>query len=328
MSAPVKAEARSRPAPSRPAGHRRSFRRHLFDTKISPYAYISPFFLLFFAFGLFPLAYTAWVSLYDWNLLSSEQTFVGLDNYAELLADEYFWNAAFNTLSIGVLSAVPQLLFALWLAHLLNRPLRAQTFFRVTLLLPNVTSVVAVVVIFSQLFGREFGLINMVLEAFGLGRIDWQAGTATSHAAIATMIMWRWTGYNALIYLAAMQAVPRELYEAATLDGASTFRQLVSITIPMIRPTIIFTVIVSTIGSMQVIAEPMLFGAQVSAGAMATGGADRQFQTLALYLYEQGFRSFEFGYASAAAWVMFLLVVIVVGINFLLVRRMRGSLDS
>ncbi len=327
MSAPVKAEARSRPAPSRPAGHPRP-RRHLFDTKISPYAYISPFFLLFFAFGLFPLAYTAWVSLYDWNLLSSEQTFVGLDNYTELLADEYFWNAAFNTLSIGVLSAVPQLLFALWLAHLLNRPLRAQTFFRVTLLLPNVTSVVAVVVIFSQLFGREFGLINMTLDAFGLGRIDWQAGTATSHAAIATMIIWRWTGYNALIYLAAMQAVPRELYEAATLDGASTFRQLVSITIPMIRPTIIFTVIVSTIGSMQVIAEPMLFGAQVSAGAMATGGADRQFQTLALYLYEQGFRSYEFGYASAAAWVMFLLVVIVVGINFLLVRRMRGSLDS
>ncbi len=141
------------------------------------------------------------------------------------------------------------------------------------------------------------------------------------------MIMWRWTGYNALIYLAAMQAVPRELYEAATIDGASGARQLRRITIPMIRPTIIFTVIVTTIGSMQIIAEPLLFGAQVSNGASVTGGTDRQFQTLALYLYEKGFRSFEFGYASAAAWVMFLLVILVVGVNYLVVRRMRGGLE-
>ncbi|WP_214408524.1 carbohydrate ABC transporter permease [Sphaerisporangium fuscum] len=309
-----------------PLAKRRSL--HQLDIKLSPYAYVSPFFLLFVAFGLFPLVYTAWVSLHDWNLLKSDHPFVGLGNFTKLVGDGYFWNAAFNTLSIGVLSAVPQLLFALWLAHLLNRPLRYQTLFRVTMLLPNVTSVVAVVVIFSQLFGREFGIINAVLSTFGFDRVDWQAGTASSHAALATMIMWRWTGYNALIYLAAMQAVPRELYEAATIDGASAFRQFRGITVPMIRPTIIFTVIVSTIGSMQVIAEPMLFGAQVSAGAMPTGGADRQFQTLGLFLYEKGFRSFEFGYASAAAWVMFLLVVVVVGLNYVMIRRMRGGLES
>jgi cellobiose transport system permease protein len=220
------------------------------------------------------------------------------------------------------------LALALVLAHMLNRPLKAQTLFRITLLLPNVTSVVAVVVIFSQLFGRDFGLINQILDLLGFGRINWQAGVASSHVAISIMIMWRWTGYNALIYLAAMQAVPRDIYEAATIDGASSAKQLRSITIPMIRPTIIFTVIVTTIGSMQIIAEPLLFGAQVSNGAAVTGGTDRQFQTLALYLYEKGFRSFEFGYASAAAWVMFLLVVLVVGINYLVVRRMRGGLDA
>ncbi|WP_433412943.1 carbohydrate ABC transporter permease [Microtetraspora malaysiensis] len=301
--------------------------RHRLDRLVSPYAYIAPFFLLFAAFGVFPLIYTAWVSLHDWNLLSSANPFIGLDNYRELFSDGYFWNAAFNTLSIGVLSAVPQLALALVLAHLLNRPLRAQTLFRITLLLPNVTSVVAVVVIFSQLFGRDFGLVNALLDLVGIDRVYWQANVASSHVAIATMIMWRWTGYNALIYLAAMQAVPREIYEAATIDGASTARQLWGITIPMIRPTIIFTVIVTTIGSMQIIAEPLLFGAQVSNGAATTGGTDRQFQTLALYLYEKGFRSFEFGYASAAAWVMFLLVVLVVGFNYLVVRRMRGGLD-
>ncbi|MEO3790986.1 sugar ABC transporter permease [Nonomuraea sp. B10E15] len=303
--------------------------RHTLDVRVSPYAYVAPFFLLFCAFGLFPLIYTAWVSLHEWTLLSETQTFVGLDNFATLLADDYFWNATFNTLSIGVLSTVPQLALAIWLAHLLNRRLRFQTLFRVSLLLPNVTSVVAVVVIFSQLFGRDFGMINWVLSWFGVGSIDWAAGTASSHVALSVMIMWRWTGYNALIFLAAMQAVPRELYEAATLDGASNLTQLRKITIPMIRPTMIFVVIVSTIGAMQIIAEPMLFGqSSGGGGGIATGGPDRQFQTLALFVYEQGFANstFDFGYASAASWLMFLAVVIVAGINFLITRRAKGGL--
>ncbi|GAA5044583.1 cellobiose transport system permease protein [Thermocatellispora tengchongensis] len=304
-----------------------SARLHRIDVAVSPYAYIAPFFLLFSAFGLFPLLYTAWVSLHEWTLLSDTQTFIGAENYATLLTDPYFWNATFNTLSIGIISTVPQLVLAIWLAHLLNRPLRAQTFFRITLLLPNVTSVVAVVVIFSQLFGRDFGLINWVLGLFGAGAIDWAAGTATSHVAISVMIMWRWTGYNALIYLAAMQAVPRELYEAATIDGASGLTQLRRITVPMIRPTIVFTVIVSTIGAMQILAEPLLFAATTSgSGGMVTGGPDRQFQTLALYVYEHGFTNFDFGYASAASWVMFVFVVIAAGVNYLFTRRMGGEI--
>ncbi|MEV4075651.1 carbohydrate ABC transporter permease [Nonomuraea fuscirosea] len=303
--------------------------RHTLDRRVSPYAYVAPFFLLFCAFGLFPLLFTAWVSLHEWTLLSESQEFIGAANYTTLLADGYFWNATFNTLSIGVLSTVPQLALAIWLAHLLNRRLRFQTLFRVALLLPNVTSVVAVVVIFSQLFGRDFGMINWILSWFGAGNIDWAAGTATSHIALSVMIMWRWTGYNALIFLAAMQAVPRELYEAATLDGASNFTQLRRITIPMIRPTMIFVVIVSTIGAMQIIAEPLLFGqSSGGGGGVATGGPDRQFQTLALFVYEQGFANstFDFGYASAASWLMFVAVVIVAGINFLITRRVKGGL--
>lgn len=294
------------------------------DLHASPYLYIAPFFVLFATFGLFPLAYTAWVSLHDWALLKDEHPFIGLANYRELLADEYFWNALGNTISILILSTVPQLLLALGLAHLLNSRLRGQTFFRLGMLLPNVTSVVAVAVIFSQLFGRDFGLINWILGQFGVGRIDWQAGTATSHIAISVMIMWRWTGYNALIYLAAMQSVPRDLYESATIDGASSLRQLTQITIPMIRPTIIFTVLISTIYGLQIFAEPQLFGGGGPSGI--TGGTDRQFQTLALYLYEHGFRGgFEFGYASAVAWVMFVVIVIAAAVNFLLIRRIRSS---
>jgi cellobiose transport system permease protein len=298
---------------------RRRSRLYWFDVKASPYAYIAPFFLLFLGFGIFPVVFTAWVSLHDWPMLGGGHPFLGLGNYRELLADENFHKALFNTLSIGVLSTVPQLLLALLVAHLINARLRLGTLFQIGLVLPNITSVAAVAVIFSQLFARDFGLINWVLGQLGVGTIDWQAGTASSHVALSVMITWRWAGYNALLYLAAMQAVPRELYEAATIDGASAFRQLRSITVPMIRPTIIFTVIVSTVGAMQIIAEPLLF----SGDGLPTGGADRQFQTLALYLYEQGFNRLELGYASAVAWVMFVLVVIAAGVNYLFVRRIR-----
>jgi cellobiose transport system permease protein len=288
------------------------------DVKGSPYLYVAPFFLLFAAFGLFPLVYTAWVSLHNWSLLSDNPTWIGLANYTHLFADSYFWNALRNTAQIWVMSTVPQLLLALLLAHVLNQRLRAPTFWRLAALLPNITSVAAVALIFAQIFGRDYGLANFLLGLFGAGHIDWQAGAASSQVAISAMIIWRWTGYNALIYLAAMQTVPRDLYDAASLDGATSFQQLTRLTIPSIRPTIIFTVVVSTIGGMQVLAEPLIFG-----NASVTGGSDRQFQTLSLYLYEVGFSRFNFGYASAAAWVMFGVIVLAAIVNYLFTSRLR-----
>jgi len=293
---------------------------HRLDVKGSPYLYIAPFFLLFLGFGVFPLAFTAWVSLHEWSLLSEEHPWLGLGNYTKLFADPAFWNALWNTASIWVLSTVPQLLMALVLAHILNQRLRGQTFWRMSALVPNITSVAAVAIIFSQLFGRDYGLINWFLGLFGVDKVDWTAHTWSSHIAVSAMIIWRWTGYNALIYLAAMQAVPKELYDSASLDGATSFQQLRKITVPAIRPTIIFTVIISSIGGMQVLAEPLLFG-----GSGLTGGSDRQFQTLALYLYEVAFGRFDFGYASASSWVMFLIIVIVAAINFALTSRLRRS---
>ncbi|MEV0583737.1 sugar ABC transporter permease [Nonomuraea sp. NPDC050310] len=290
------------------------------DTKASPYLYILPFFALFAALSAFPLLYTGWVSLHDWSLLEDEHAFLGAANYLTLLADPAFWNALFNTVSILVLSTVPQLLLALLLAHLLSGRLRGQTFWRLSLLLPNLTSVAAVAIIFGQLFGRDYGLVNWVLGVFGAGQIDWAAGTASSHAAISAMVIWRWTGYNALIYLAAMQAVPQSLHEAAIIDGASSLQRLRKITIPAIRPTIIFTVIVSTIGGMQMFAEPLLFG-----GGQPGGGNDHQFQTLTLYLFEAGFGRFDLGFASATAWVMFALVLVAAAVNYLLIRRIRST---
>jgi cellobiose transport system permease protein len=293
---------------------------HRFDVKASPYFYIAPFFILFGLLGLFPLLYTAWVSMHEWSLLEDTHPFIGVENYATLLKDQFFWNALFNTISIWVLSTVPQLLLALLLAHVLNSRLRGETFWRAGLLLPNITSVVAVAIIFGQLFARDYGIVNWILGLFGAGHIDWNAGTATSHVAISAMVIWRWTGYNALIYLAAMQAVPDSLHEAAIIDGASSLQRLVRITIPSIRPTIIFTVTISTIGGLQILAEPLLFGR----GGF-TGGSDRQFQTLALFLYENGFGQFNFGYASATAWLMFVLIAIIAAVNFTIIRLIRRA---
>ena len=304
-----------------PGGLDTPSRRRRRRPSLAPYLYIAPFFLVFGVFGAFPLAYTAFISLWDWNPIG-EKTFIGLENYTELFADPRFWNAAGNTVIIWVLSTVPQLLIAIVLAAVLNNALlRGKTAFRMAVLVPNITSVVAVGVIFTQLFGRDYGMINWLLQSVGLDRIDWQAGALSSQVAVSAMVMWRWTGYNALIYLAAMQSIPTSLYEAAAIDGASKVRQFISVTIPQLRPTIIFTVIISTIGGLQIFAEPLLFGGQGG----VTGGASRQFQTLALFLYEQGFRNFAFGYGSAIAWALFVIIAIATVINLKLSSRIASE---
>jgi cellobiose transport system permease protein len=301
-------------APARAARPPAPLRRRL--AKLSPYTYIAPFFALFAAFGLFPLLYTAYVSLYRVELQTpGEMEWRGLGNYTALFGDDYFWTALRNTFTIGVISTVPQLLMALGLAHLLHYKLRGRTFFRVTMLLPYATSVAAATLVFAQLFGRDFGLINYLLGLVGIHPVDWQSGTIASQIAVSTIVTWRWTGYNALIYLAGMQSIPADLYEAAELDGASRWRQFLHVTLPGLRPTILFTIVVSTIGATQLFGEPLLFEGSIS------GGISHQYQTLGLYMYEQGWGFFHLGRAAATAWVMFVLIVLLVLVNTALARR-------
>ena len=173
-------------------------RLHRLDANVSPYLYVGSFFLVFCAFGLFPLGYTAWMSLTDRNLLNPTTHFIGLDNYTALLHDSYFWNAVENTLGIWVLSTSRSSCSRSSLAHLLNTKLRGRTFFRMGVLLPQVTSLVAVALIFTQLFSRDYGLFNYLLGGVGIGPVDWEAGRFSSWIALSVMVTWRWTGYNAL----------------------------------------------------------------------------------------------------------------------------------
>lgn len=304
-----------------PESRRWAIRRGRLDIKASPYLYIAPFFMLFGAFGLFPVIYTAYVSLYDWSMIRPGREFIGFDNYVEVLSDSQFWHSVTNTLAIFVVATIPQLIMALMLANLLNRRMRARTLFRVSILIPNFTSTVAVGIVFGLLFAEQYGMINWLIDSVGLGTVQWRTESWSAWIAIATMVNWRWTGYNALIYLAAMQAIPKDLYEAAAIDGAGRWRQFWTVTVPMIRPTILFTVIISTIAGMQLFNEPYLFNY-----GRSNGGALNEFQTVAMYIYEKTFEgNFEYGYGSAVSWLLFIMIIIFVLLNFTVVRRSVGG---
>ncbi|MHB9757257.1 carbohydrate ABC transporter permease [Streptomyces sp. BYX5S] len=282
---------------------------HRLDVKGAPYAFVAPFFVIFAAFSFYPLIYTAWISFHQVELSTFDvMTWQGLDNYTALLADDRFWNALRNTITIGVISTVPQLLMALGLAHLLNYKMRGSTFFRVAAITPYATSVGAAALVFTMLFQRDFGMINWGLGLIGIDPIDWENSTGASQTAISTIVIWRWTGYNALLYLAAMQAVPLERYEAAAIDGANRWQQFRTVTVPGIRATIVFTIVLSTIGATQLFGEPLIFGQGPNG---VTGGTDNQYQTLGLLLYEEGWKNYQMGRAATVAWAMFLLLVLV-----------------
>ncbi|MFG3185288.1 carbohydrate ABC transporter permease [Streptomyces nigra] len=316
------------PAPPGTAGDASARRRgsllHRLDVKGAPYAFVAPFFVVFAAFSFYPLIYTSWISLHHVELATLDvREWVGLDNYTELWQDERFWNALTNTITIGVISTVPQLLMALGLAHLLNYRMRASLFFRVASLVPYATSVAAAALVFTMIYERDFGMINWALGSIGIDPLDWEAEKWPSQAAISTIVIWRWTGYNALLYLAAMQAIPAERYEAASIDGASRWKQFTNVTVPGIRSTIVFTIVLSTIGATQLFGEPLIFGQGPNG---VTGGADNQYQTLGLLLYEEGWKNYQMGRSATVAWAMFLLLVLAFAVQRLIKRlRARSS---
>jgi cellobiose transport system permease protein len=287
------------------------------------YLYIAPFFAVFLAFSVYPWLDTAWVSLHEVRLTTyHEQTWVGLENYQNLFTHTFFWNAFKNTVTIGIISTVPQLCMALGIAHLLNYRLRGRTFFRVAMLMPYATSLAAATVIFLELFDKNQGIINWaVVHLLHLDPVDWQGSKWPSQIAVSAIVTWRWTGYNALIYLASMQAIDTSLYEAAAIDGANRWKQFLHVTVPGLRPTILFTIVVSTIGAAQLFGEPLLY----DPSGQPNGGSSNQYQTLGLLMYQQGWTNDRLGLASATAWTMFLIIVAAVLVNVLLARRRQAT---
>ncbi len=283
------------------------------------YAYIAPFFALFAIFGAFPVLFSLFLSLQDWNGISAMQ-WAGLRNFSRVFGDRLFWLALKNTLYIGVVAHVPMLIGALVLAFIINSALvRRKDFFRTAYFLPVITSSVAVALVFSTLYGVRFGLINWVLVQIGLQPIDWWGGAGQwIKPAIIFLFIWRWLGWNMVIYLAGLQGISVDVYEAAAIDGANLRQIFWLITLPLLRPVILFTVVLSTIGAMTLFDEPFIL-----VGVL--GGTGYAGMTIAMYLYNHAFNLAHFGLASAMAYVVSAVIVVASVLNMRFFGRGRGE---
>ncbi|MFD1953262.1 carbohydrate ABC transporter permease [Paenibacillus thailandensis] len=291
-------------------------------SSLTAYLFISPFFILFAIFGLYPILFTFYLSFFKWDALGPME-FVGMENFQFVTEDPLFWTSFMNTLLIGVLGTVPQLMLALLIAVFLNSSItKFKKTFRVLYFMPNITSIVAVTLVFSAIFGNN-GMANWFLGLFGGDPVAWNSGWWGVKIAIATMVMWRWTGYNTIIYLSGLQSIPTDIYEAARIDGANRFQQLTQITLPLLQPFIVFTVLMSTIGSLQLFTEPYVFLGQTGTGSLREEGI-----TMVNYLYSEAFGNSFFGTAAATAVILLLFTVIFSMFNMWASRRMGGDTDG
>jgi ABC-type sugar transport system permease subunit len=272
------------------------------------YAFISPFYLLYAVFGMFPLLYGLWLSLQKWDGISPMQ-WAGAANYVKLLTDDIWWKAIYNTIWLFFAATVPQLIIALLLAVIINtRYISGKDFFRAAFFAPNVASAVAVSLIFGSLFGTRYGMLNYGLSLIGLGPVDWLGSAAWLKPSIALVTIWQWTGYSMIIFLAGLQSINQELYEAARVDGARTRDVFWHITLPLLRPVIVFQVILSIIGAMQNFDIPVMLAGGTQSSA--PGGTDRSGLTAAVLIYWTAFKYTNFGYAAAMSFGLFMLIIL------------------
>lgn len=273
----------------------------------APYVFISPFLVLFAVFGAFPLVFSFYLAFQSWEPTGGLQAmeYVGLANFAFALQDEWFWKALKNTGWLALVSGAPQHLVAIPLAVFIHASFKR---FRDGIIgayfLPYITSTVAIAIMFSSLFSTDYGLINASLQTlFGAENIDWLGNPEYIKPAIAVVVFWRYLGFNVVLYLAALQTIPKDLYEAATMDGAGRWQQFWWITLPSLRPMIFFGVTLSVIGGLQLFEEPFIL-------TSGRGGADQSGMTSAVYLYRMAFDFNDFGGASAMSWLLFVVVAL------------------
>lgn len=282
-----------------------------------PYLFLAPAMVLLLAFSIVPIAIAAVVSLTDMDLAgladSSNISYVGLANYHRLFSDPGFWHALSNTVvftGIGVPAIVVlSLSVALGLSRRETRFFRA---LRAFYFLPSITAIVAISLIWGYLYNSQFGLLNYLLDRAGLPTVAWLSDPVPAKLSVAAVAVWRATGINIVIFLAAIQAIPREYYEAAALDGAGRLRQTVSITLPLLRFAIFFVTVTTVIQWLQFFDEPYV---------LTKGGPVDATTSLSLYVFQEGFRFNQFGFASAASVVLFAFIAIITAAQM----KVRGS---
>ena len=296
---------------------KKSFFVRLFEQRYS-YLFIAPAVILFFIFVLIPVVASFFLSFTKYNVISAPQ-WIGIDNYRQIFFhDSRFWKALRNT-GVYLLGVVPvSISLSLLLAVAIDQKIRFKNFYKVMFFMPVVTSAVAVSVIWKWLFaGEKFGLINHWLMKFGISPIDWVMSPSWTLPAIMIMSIWAGLGYNMILILAGLQTIPATFYEVAEIDGAGGWHKFWNITLPLLRPTLIFVLIMSVINSFQVFEQVYIMTGGTGEGV---GGVLDCALSLVAYLYERGFQRFEMGYASAIAYILFAIIFLVTWFNLKVVR--------
>lgn len=264
--------------------------------------FVVPFFVSFLIFGLTPILYSLYLSFTKWDGFS-EPTFVGLANYTRLLHDTFFFKSIGNTLIIWILSIIPQIVLALALAMILNEKfIRGKHFFRAVYYFPHIVTPVTLGVMFSLMFDWQTGSINKLLMGIGIidDPVNWLNSPWLSRLIVAAVIMWQYFGFNMLVFIAGLQSISPELYEAAAIDGASRWNIATKITLPLLKPVLLFTFITSIIGGLQLFDAPLMLG----------NGPKNSTLTMVMYLYQTAFKNFDYSYGAAIAYAIFVIILI------------------
>lgn len=279
-----------------------------------PYLFILPFFVLFLVFQLIPIIWTVYISFTQWRGIGDPQ-FIGWDNYKKILIDNMFWEALKNTVVYWISGLVLILIFALLIATILNSDLlKGRVFFKTVTFLPNVCAAIAMGLIFRLFFDENAGLINEALQAFGLSRVPWLTSTQFSKIPVIILNVWRNTPWFTMIILSGLLNIPRDYYEAATMDGAGKWKQFCYITLPSLGNILFFCSVTLTVDSWKLFNESYILP-----------GPGTSNTSLFQYMYESGFNTFNMGYASSIG-VVLIVILAIISVIQLAVRRRQGEI--
>ncbi|WP_336824595.1 sugar ABC transporter permease [Sporosarcina sp. USHLN248] len=281
-------------------------------TKVRPYLMILPAIIIFALFFLYPIGYMIFLSFHDWNFVSPEKDFVGIDNFKVLLSDAKFMQVLRNTFVYSILTVSLTISISLLLALWLNRQGTIYGFVQGAIFSPHIISLVSISMLWMWLMDTDYGLLNWFLNLFGISNIPWLTDPKTSLLSLIIVAVWKGIGYYTLIFIAGLQSIPKDIYEAAALDDTGKCRTFFKLTLPMLSPTLFFLTIIGLIGSFQVFETISI---------MTGGGPINSTNTIVYYIYENGFRFFKIGHASTAGVILLLLVGVFTILYFKLLSR-------
>lgn len=280
---------------------------------IAAYIFLAPFLIFFSIFFVRAAISSVQISFYDWRLLRPSRPYVGLDNYIDLFDDEIWWDSVVHTIYFTAMTVTGTTIVGLAAAVAVTRPIRGQGFYRVLLYIPQLMSVGAIGLIWNWLLSGQFGVINYLLSFFGVNQINWLGDPDLVLPALSMATIWWTFGFPMLIFIAGLQGIPEHLYEAARIDGANGLQSFFYVTLPLLRPTILFVTVTGVIGHFQVFGQPYI----ITGG----GGPGRASWTVVIYLYQQAWVAFRMGYGAAVAVTIAVIMAVITAVQFFIISR-------